>query len=150
MEAISYLNGKDVIPVSKANPLPVGGGGTAGTPSTSVITVQGAVGGTAQPINGSPGTITQTLVTLSAAATGQLAAANATRKGLRWMVTGANPMTVAPGASAAVAGVGMSYNGNSGVGTQGGSEAFEGSVVPTNAFQAISTLGTTVIVWEMN
>ena len=96
------------------------------------------------------GTITQTLVTLTAATSAQLIAANATRKGLRWMNTGTNPMTVVPGAGPAVAGSGMNYNGSTGAGFQGGSEAFEGSAVPTGAYQAISTLGTTVTVWEMN
>ena len=92
-------------------------------------------------------TWTQTTVTLSAATSAPLIAANGSRKKLRWMVTGSNPMTVAPGSSAAVANVGMNYNGSSASGYQGGSDSFDGDTA-TGAFQAISTLGTTVTVWE--
>lgn len=97
---------------------------------------------------GYAGTITQTTKTLVAATSAQLIAANANRKGLRWMVTGANPMTVVPGAGPAAVNTGLNYSGNSGAGTQGGSDTFEGSSCPTGAFQAISTGGTTVIIWE--
>jgi len=90
---------------------------------------------------------TQTIVTLSAATSATLIAANASRKKLRWMVTGTNPMTVAPGAVTVVVNVGMNYNGNSGVGTQGGSDTFDGDA-SQQAFSAISTLGTTLTVWE--
>ena len=90
------------------------------------------------------------LVTLSAATSAQIVAPNQARKGLRWMNIGLNPMTVTPGAAAAVVGQGMAYNGAAGAGQQGGSECFEGTAVPGDAFQAISTLGTTVIVWEQN
>lgn len=102
------------------------------------------------PVAPYEGGVTQTRVTLAANTSGILIAANATRKGLRWMNTGVNPMTVVPGLSAATVNNGMNYNGNSGSGFQGGSEAFEGSAIPTSAFQAISTLGTTVTVWEIN
>lgn len=121
-----------------------------GSSASSALGVQGVTGGVAVPITGSVGTITQTLVTLPAATSTQLIAANSTRKGLRWMNVGANPMTAVPGSSAAVAGSGMNYNGNAGVGTQGGGDTFEGSSIPTSAFQAISTIGTTVVVWETN
>lgn len=95
-----------------------------------------------------PATVTQSIVTLSPGSTAQLIGANTARKGLRWMNIGSNPMTVAPGVSAAVVGQGMQYNGAFGTGMQGGSESFEGTAVPIGAFQAISTLGTTVVVWE--
>lgn len=93
-------------------------------------------------------TWTQTTVTLSAAASGLLLAANTSRLALRWMVTGTNPMTVVPGAGPAVAGVGMNYSGASGVGQQGGADSFAANEISTQAFQAISTAGTTVTVWE--
>jgi len=95
------------------------------------------------------GTITATVVTLTAATSATLIASNSTRKGLRWQNIGANPATVVPGGSAAVVGNGPNYNGPpQGTGFQGGGESFEGAAVPTNAFQAISTGGTTIIVWE--
>lgn len=92
-------------------------------------------------------TWTQTIVTLTAATSAALVAANQYRKGLRWMVTGASPMTVAPGAVTVVAGQGMNYNPASATGYQGGSDTFEGAL-STQAFSAISTVGTTVVVWE--
>lgn len=95
-------------------------------------------------------TWTQTIVVLAAATAGNLIASNQFRKALRWMNIGTNPMTVVPGtaaASAAVVGAGMQYNGNGGAGNGGGSDTFYGetSIQP---FNAISTLGTTVCVWE--
>lgn len=90
---------------------------------------------------------TQTTVTLTAATSATLLAANASRKGLRWMVTGTNPMTVAPGLVTVIAGAGMNYSPGSGTGQQGGSDSFAGDT-STQAFSAISTLGTTVTVWE--
>lgn len=112
----------------------------------------GGLGSAAAPLTvaGKTTTTTATVVTLTAATSAQLIAANATRKGLRWMNIGTNPVTIVPGASAAVVGNGMNYNGSGGTGQQGGSEAFEGTAVPGDAFQAISTNGTTIIVWEQN
>lgn len=92
-------------------------------------------------------TVTQTAVTLAAGTSAQLIGPNNARKSLRWMVTGSSPMTVSPGLAAAVVGAGMNYNGGSGAGQQGGSEAFD-VAVPTGAFQAISAGGTTVMIWE--
>lgn len=92
-------------------------------------------------------TWTPTIVTLTAANSATLIAANANRKALRWMITGTNPMTVVPGAGPAVAGAGMNYSPGSGTGYQGGSDSFAGEV-STQAFSAISTGGTTVVVWE--
>lgn len=92
-------------------------------------------------------TWTQTVVTLTAATSQTLIAANTARKALRWMVTGANPMTVAPGAVTVTAGAGMNYSPGSGTGFQGGSDSFPGEV-STQAFSAISTSGTTVVIWE--
>lgn len=93
-------------------------------------------------------TWTQSSVTLAAATSATLIASNVNRKALRWMVVGTNPMTVVPGAGPAVANAGINYSGNAGTGMQGGSEEFSGSAVSTQQFTAISTLGTTVIVWE--
>lgn len=132
----SFLVANTPTPVSAANPLPVTAVGS-GTGGSTVVAPYA-------------GTITQTVVTLGAGSSVQIVAANANRKGLRWMNTGANPVTIVPGAGPAVANAGMNYNGQSGSGFQGGSECFEGTGVPTGAFQGISTVGTTVLVWEMN
>jgi hypothetical protein len=101
------------------------------------------------PVSFGPGqlTWTQTVVVLGAAASATLVAANPNRKGLRWMNVGANPMTVVPDAGPAVAGTGMSYNGAAGTGQQGGADTFPGDT-SAQQFTAISTLGTTVVVWE--
>lgn len=93
-------------------------------------------------------TWTQTIVTLTAATSAALIAANANRKALRWMVTGLNPMTVAPGNVTVTAGAGMNYSPASGTGFQGGFESFSGIEISAQQFNAISTLGTTVAVWE--
>lgn len=93
-------------------------------------------------------TWTQTLITLVAATNQQVLASNASRKALRWMNTGVNPFTAVPGAVAAVAGNGMSYGGNNGVGTQGGSDSFTDNEISTQAWQMISTIGTTLVIWE--
>ena len=90
---------------------------------------------------------TQTVVALAAATSATLIAANANRKALRWMVSGANPMTVAPGLVAVVASVGMNYNSAPVNGAQGGSDSFAGEL-SLQAFSAVSALGTTVIIWE--
>lgn len=95
-------------------------------------------------------TITQTRVTLTAATSGALIGANASRKSLRWMNTGANPMTCVPGSGPAVAGVGMNYDPGSSTSNQGGGSSFDGGPVPTNAFSCISTGGTSATVWEGN
>lgn len=121
----------------------------AGATTINIAQAKACISGGASAASRSiPSTVTQTIITLSPGTTTQLIAANAARKGLRWMNIGSNPMTVAPGASAAVVGQGMQYNGAFGTGMQGGSESFEGTAVPTSAFQAISTLGTTIVVWE--
>jgi hypothetical protein len=105
---------------------------------------------TGNPLSAAPSrmTLTQTIVTLAAATSAPLIAANPNRKYLSWMVVGANPATIVPGAGPAVAGTGMNYNPGSSAIHQGGSQSFEGPAVPTNAFAAISTGGTTVVVWE--
>lgn len=175
-EFIAYKNGKDLIPVSPTNPLPVTGGGAGGTtPSTVADGADVALGATADASASSDtgtfslialtkrllakitagvtvisyqGTITATVVTLAAATSSQLIASNSSRKGLRWQNIGVNPATIVPGASAAVVGQGFQYGGAAGTGLPGDGESFEGNSVPTNAFQAISTLGTTVVIWE--
>lgn len=115
--------------------------------SDGSINVNGGTGG-----GGTSGpaavNITQTIVTLPANTSTPLIGSNSSRKSIRWMVTGTNPMTVAPGAAAVGVNVGMNYEGNSGSGHQGGSESYDAGAVPTNAFQAISLAGTTVTVWE--
>lgn len=90
---------------------------------------------------------TQSLVTLSGGTSATLIAANSSRKKLRWMVTGTNPMTVAPGLVTVTAGAGMNYNGAATTGYQGGADSFDGDA-STQAFSAISANGTTVTVWE--
>ena len=100
------------------------------------------------PVKGAPVTYTQTVVALAANSPGQLIGSNPSRKSLRWMDVGTNPMTVVPGAGTPVVGSGMNYNGGNGSGQQGSSEQFDAGAVPTNAFQAISAAGTTAIVWE--
>lgn len=99
-------------------------------------------------VSSSSVTWTQSIVTLSAATSATLLAANASRKALRWMVTGTNPMTVAPGVVTVTAGQGLNYSAGSGTGQQGGADSFGPNEVSTQAFSAISTSGTTVAVWE--
>jgi hypothetical protein len=93
-------------------------------------------------------TITQTIVTLTAATSATLIAANANRRYLCWMNTGTAPMTVAPGAVTVVAGTGMNYDPGSSASNQGGSFCQDGVTVSQQAFSAISTAGTKVTVWE--
>jgi hypothetical protein len=83
----------------------------------------------------------QTIVTLAAATSTLLVAANPNRTGLRWMNVGANPFTVAPGLAAAVANVGDNY-------AAGAKEDFLPREDSQDAFTAISTAGTSVAVWE--
>lgn len=90
---------------------------------------------------------TQTVVTLVAGVSNNFLAANANRRALRWMNVGLNPCTVAPGAGAVTVGSGMQYNGAAGAGFQGGSETLNADS-STQAFSAISTTGTTLVVWE--
>jgi hypothetical protein len=92
-------------------------------------------------------TWTQTSVTLPAGSNEVLIGANSNRRALRWMNVGTNPMTVVPGAGPAIAGAGMNYTGAVEGGYQGGSDSFVGDV-SAQAFAAISTAGTTVVVWE--
>lgn len=90
--------------------------------------------------------VTQTIITCTST-TGTLLASNSSRKSLKWMNTGAVDVTITPGASAAVATVGMIYQAGS-LNKQGSSEAWEHGA-PTNAFQCITASGSaTVTVWE--
>ena len=102
------------------------------------------------PVTPSPPTIvwTQTIVALAANVSGPIIAANANRKALRWMNVGVNPVTIVPGAVAATVNNGFNYNGNGGSGLQGASDSFSGNEINTTAYQAISLLGTTIVVWE--
>jgi len=125
--ALLALAGASTIAQQAAAQIVSGSGGTAGT---SAITPP-------------------TIVTLPAATSTQLVAANPLRRYLKYCnIGGANPMTVIPGAGPAIAGQGPSYDPGSSANNQGGCETFEGSFIPGNAFQAISTGGTTVSVWE--
>jgi hypothetical protein len=92
--------------------------------------------------------LTQTIVNLPAGVSTQLVTANPSRKYLAWMVVGTNPATIVPGSAEAVAGQGMSFNGASALGNQGGYYEFDTDVMPDVAFQAISTAGTSICVWE--
>jgi hypothetical protein len=92
--------------------------------------------------------ITQTVVTLTAATSATLIAANASRRYLCWMNTGTAPMTVAPGVVTVVAGTGMNYDPGSSASNQGGVFCQESITVSQQAFSAISTAGTKVTVWE--
>ena len=138
---LNYIVGSDG--VSRGAVIPAftqvdstGAAAGAGTSASPTITSQPAI------------TWTQTVVTLPAGTSTTLVAANANRRALRWMVTGTNPMTVAPGAVTVVAGTGMNYSPGSGTGFQGGSDSFVGNEVSQQAFSAISTGGTTVVVWD--
>lgn len=122
-------------------------------------TIAGNAAGTTAAVNSNAVTIplpiapyqitwTQTKVTLTAATSTTLIASNTARRALRWMNTGSNPVTVAPGAVTVTAGDGMNYNPGTGIGQQGGADSFGVNEVSMDAFSAISTLGTTVIVWE--
>jgi len=111
------------------------------------IAVTGTFWQATQPVSLPTLTWTQTSVALTAATSATLIASNASRKALRWMVVGSNPMTVAPGAGPVTANAGFNYNGSSASGFQGGSDDFTGEI-STQQFSAISTLGTTAIVWE--
>jgi hypothetical protein len=117
--------------------------------ATMAVSLPVVVSSDQSPIPVAPQTLTwtQSSVTLAAATSASLIASNASRKALRWMVSGVNPMTAAPGAGAVTVGVGFSYNGASATGFQGGSDDFTGEI-SAQQFSAISTLGTTVILWE--
>ncbi len=88
--------------------------------------------------------ITQTAVTITTTS-GQLIAANTTRKFLAWMNTGANDVTCVPGNTTAVAGTGFIYQAGSGAGKQGATQTYTGTV-PTNAFQCITGSSTSVVI----
>ena len=106
----------------------------------------GAPSGNPVPVYTPPGTVTQTIVS---AASGLLIAANPARKSLRWMVTGAADITVAPGVNAPAAGQGMIYQASAlGAGKQGASESFVEGAMATNAFAFVASAATTVVVWE--
>jgi hypothetical protein len=100
------------------------------------------------PVGSGTVTVTQTVVTLTAATSRTLIAANASRKYLFWMNIGTAPMTVAPGAVTVTAGQGANFDPGSSSSNQGGTFSMENSSVSQQAFSAISTAGTTVVVWE--
>jgi len=93
-------------------------------------------------------TITQTYVTLAAATSATMIAANTARKYICWMNVGTAPMTVVPGVVTVTAGTGMNYDPGSSAINQGGSFCQDGVSVSKQAFSAISTAGTKVTIWE--
>jgi hypothetical protein len=104
--------------------------------------------GAGQAVTPSVIVITQTVVTLSAATSTTLVAANVNRKYLCWMDVGTAPFTAAPGLVTVTAGNGMNYDPGSSASNQGGTFCQEGVTVSQQAFSAISTVGTKVTVWE--
>lgn len=93
-----------------------------------------------------PYTITQTVVAVGTTS-GQVVAANASRKYLAWMAVGTADVTVAAGTASVSVGAGMIYQA-SGANKQGASEEFPGGA-PGNAFQCIAAAaGSNLIVWE--
>lgn len=97
-----------------------------------------------------PGTVTltQTVVTFTAATSRTLIAANASRKYLFYMNVGTNPVTLAPGVVTVTAGAGVNLDPGSTSANQGGWFAMESSAISQQAFSGISTAGTTVVIWE--
>jgi len=84
--------------------------------------------------------------TLAAGVAAQIVPANNGRRFLLIQNTGINPMSIKEDAAPVAAG-GMSFDPASSAGGQGGSWN-PTEVVPTNAYWAISTVGTTVITME--
>ena len=82
---------------------------------------------------------TQTTVVLAPATSAPLIAANPARRGLVFENIGSNPATYVVGAGPAVVGAGR---------VLGPAGAIDFTRVTTQAFAAISTVGTTIIVWE--
>lgn len=112
-----------------------------------LITVVGWAQGSV--VSEAPYTITQSNVTLSAGVATNIVSVNSARKYLSFMVVGANDVTVSPGlvsGTPVTMGNGLIYQAQA-AGKQGGSQEFPNGA-PTNAFQAISTVGSQLIVWE--
>lgn len=92
-------------------------------------------------------TITQTQVVLAPATSALIIAANANRKYLAIQVVNTNPATVSS-VTPAVVNVGLNLNGAPAVGWGGGLLEYNGNRMPLGALYGISTLGTTVNIWE--
>lgn len=121
-------------------------GAVSGTVNAQGVFSPGGGGAGGGGTSSTPYTITQTVVAVTAASA-QVVAANAARRFLAWMVLGTADVTIAPGATAAVVGAGMVYQG-SGANKQGASEEFPNGA-PSNAFQCIAAAaGSNLIVWE--
>lgn len=130
--------------------------------ANQTVSVPGTVNVTGNLTNGGASTITsgnitnaqptvtwtQTVANVTANVTSVILNTNANRKGLRWMVTGTNPVTIAPGNVTVTIGQGMNYSPGAGTGQQGGADSFGPNEVSTQAFSANSTLGTTLVIWE--
>lgn len=95
-----------------------------------------------------PSSLTSAIISLSPGVSTPIAAQHPLRQYLGWMNIGVNPMTVVVGSGPAVVGEGRNYGGASSTDDQGGADVFEGDFIPSDAFTAISTDGTTIVVWE--
>lgn len=93
------------------------------------------------------GSVTQTVITVTAATSVQLVAANSARRYLALAVIGTSPANLGFAGSAA-ANSGWPLDGASETGRQGGGIVWEGSTVPSGAVHAYSTVGTTIVVLE--
>lgn len=91
--------------------------------------------------------VTQTVVVLAAGVPAPINAQNTQRRGLEWQNVGANPVTIAPGATATV-GQGLVLAPGASGSLAGGSEKYFSGPVPANAFAAVSAAGTSLLVWE--
>lgn len=112
-----------------------------------MITVTGWAQGAV--VSDAPYTITQYNFTLAPGVATNIVSLNTARKYLCFMVVGANDITVAPGlitGTPVTMGNGLIYQAQA-AGKQGGSQEFPNGA-PTNAFQAISTVGSQLIVWD--
>jgi len=93
--------------------------------------------------------IYQTIVTLSAGVSNNgFLLARTDRTYVLIENIGASSATIAPGNGPVTAGQGLTLDGPSGTATQGGVITWTSGDIPANAFSAISTSGTTLLVWE--
>lgn len=90
---------------------------------------------------------TQTVITLTAGQQTTLIPANSRRQRLRWMITGAGAVTIAPGLVTVTAGNGMAYNGAAALGQQGGSDDFQFDCA-REAFSVYASAATQIVIWE--
>jgi hypothetical protein len=89
----------------------------------------------------------QTIVSVGAGQSTTLIAANPRRERLRWMVTGAGDVTIAPGSVTVTAGNGMAYAAAAAAGKPGGADDFQFDCA-RDAFSVFAAAATQVTVWE--